>query len=154
MSLRYADGGASEHGHVASVRDRLLGVSFHHVHDLRGDTLVVPRDVRLAARELGVPHEEKQANVRREDVEVGVREGRRRGGARGDQTDRRYGGLRQHRSSAEKIVEGDVRQACESPCISHRGDRHERVDSNRRDTVARLSVVHIRGGWFRGLDEH
>lgn len=59
-----------------------------HVDDLPLPTRRVPRDLRLASGELGVPHPEEQANVGREDVEVGPGQGRRGRGARGDKEDR------------------------------------------------------------------
>lgn len=65
-----------------------MGVSFHDVHDLGLDTLNIPLDVYLVTGKLRVPHEEEQTNIRGEDVEMGVRKGRRDGGTGRNQTDR------------------------------------------------------------------
>lgn len=59
-----------------------------HVDDLPLPTRRVPRDLPLASGELGVPHPEEQANLGREDVEMGPGQGGRDRGARGDKEDR------------------------------------------------------------------
>lgn len=128
---------------------------FRHVDDLPLPARRVPRDLRLASGELGVPHPEEQADVGREDVEVGPGQGRRDRGARGDKEDRSERGeeFREEGEIRGEIRARVVRETGESSSVPDRRHSLERVDVDGRRPPPRLPILHIRGGGIRGLDQ-
>lgn len=151
-SFRYRDGRSPQHRHDARLRDRPLDEPIRHVDDLPHAARHVPLDLRLAAGELGVPHAQEQTDVGREDVEVGPGQGRRDRGARGDKEDSGDRGEEFGEEGGE-VRARVVHKTRELPRISDRHHPAERVDVDGGRAPPRLSVVHIRGGGIRGLDQ-